>query len=444
MASQIHLNSAQAQQLFGKIQKNWTEKLIRFNSVCAVVNTRRWALLLAKHVGAFEVVDASEEYGISILSEQMRKLFRPSLASFSDVLISTQPANITGGNDYLYCFNKSNNAAKRISNISNEYLTHLSGLTFIGRFWCHIPHFIEDLLALLSVAYQSKIAKSHNDLEFHFILPEISMRNCIMGKNPYFRNTLAISKILLEQWTHGRMQFLFKEDILDVFLLSPINSSMNTKNRLVCFDQIVYNVRHVPRLGHDVLWVYNIKVISMLRKTVHSHIPFVWRLRFQQRFPVTLLQRKQTRRIINIESLATAIRDFFGVNTRMVSFEDTSFWYQVMIMKTTRVFIAAHGAGLTNVIYMRQGSAVIEISNFGCCGEPYFGTLAELSGLLYWNWRPLVASKIITKLDRNYMSYSYISPDNCTRWRRNADIVISEHDILELVKKALLKTEHLE
>jgi hypothetical protein len=115
-----------------------------------------------------------------------------------------------------------------------------------------------------------------------------------------------------------------------------------------------------------------------------------------------------------------------------------------MVMKTTRVLVAAHGAGLTNVIFMRPGSAVIEISNFGCYGEPYFGALSQLSGLLYWNWRPLVADKLITKLDQKYSSGSYISTHNCTRWRRNADVLVSEHDILELVRKALMKTEHLD
>lgn len=115
-----------------------------------------------------------------------------------------------------------------------------------------------------------------------------------------------------------------------------------------------------------------------------------------------------------------------------------------MVMKTTRVFVAAHGAGLTNVIYMRQGSAVIEVSNFGCYGEPYFGSLAELSGLSYWNWKPLVPSKIIKKLDRKYVLGSYVSAGNCTRWRRNADTIVAEHDILEFVRKALLKTEHLD
>jgi len=330
VSSEVRLNSVQHSQLFGEKPKNWTEKLVRFNSVCALLNERRWALIVAEHVGGtFELITASENYDINVSSNDRRNIFRPTVAVFQNKIYANKQKYIVGGHKSYVYLRQSENTPWRISNISLKDCKHFSGATFIGRFWCHIPHFMEDILAMLSVAYQAKADKSKQALEFHFILPEISIESCIMSRNSYFRCIIHIIKILFDEWRLPRVHLLFKEDVEEKFLFAPRKHPTTTTNRLICFDQILYNVRNVPRLGHNVLWVYNTDVISMLRKTTYNLIPFAWRMKYQQKFSVTLLQRKRTRRIINIESLANAITDFFGVKTRIVYFENTSFWYQV-------------------------------------------------------------------------------------------------------------------
>eukprot|EP00871_Galdieria_phlegrea_P001793 jgi/Galph1/2614/GphlegSOOS_G1290.1 len=336
-------------------KRNWTEKLIHWQT--------------AHSNNCYEIVGATEHYSFD----------------------SSQGGHIGFRPDYKHF--------RSFKKHSVSVLTSSKG----RRFWCHIPHFMEDLLAFLSFAFRQNDLERDERSKLLLFLPEISFMSCIMD------------------WSGQSVKVLFKEDIKQIFSSKGDKSTnRNMVKHFICLNQIVYNLRDVPRPGHDVLWVYDASIILELRKkteiTTHS-----------QYAVVVLIHRK-----------------FFGVRTRIIWLEDASFWKQIMIMKTTRILIAAHGAALTNIVYMKPGSAVIEISNFGCSGEPYYGSLAELSNLNYWNWHPRVASKMIRRLDQKYSYGHIISDEDCTRWRRNSDIWVSEHDVLELVRIALMKTDNVE
>lgn len=76
---------------------------------------------------------------------------------------------------------------------------------------------------------------------------------------------------------------------------------------------------------------------------------------------------QNSRQILNVDALlqfllSTGVVDQLWLQSHVIAFdEDTSFRDQVQIMKATDIFIAPHGAGLTNALFMQAHSAIIEV-----------------------------------------------------------------------------------
>ena len=71
-----------------------------------------------------------------------------------------------------------------------------------------------------------------------------------------------------------------------------------------------------------------------------------------------------------------------------ICFEDLSFSEQVTLMSETKLIIASHGAGLTNINFLQANSAVIELSpkldDFNKFRFPFW-RMAELLHLNYYS-----------------------------------------------------------
>ena len=67
----------------------------------------------------------------------------------------------------------------------------------------------------------------------------------------------------------------------------------------------------------------------------------------------------------------------------MVAMEDLSFEEQIRLMGETRVLMAPHGAGLTNMIFCPEGTQVVEIAE-PRYPNPNFYAIAVAMGLDYW------------------------------------------------------------
>ncbi|PXF40475.1 EGF domain-specific O-linked N-acetylglucosamine transferase [Gracilariopsis chorda] len=102
---------------------------------------------------------------------------------------------------------------------------------------------------------------------------------------------------------------------------------------------------------------------------------------------VTVLTREGHRALLEVDKLENKIKSRFmdhGLETevKIVDFRDTSFDEQVKIMQETNVLIASHGAGNTNLVFMRPGGAVIEIFPFSYKAGPFDG-FAKIFGMEY-------------------------------------------------------------
>jgi len=91
--------------------------------------------------------------------------------------------------------------------------------------------------------------------------------------------------------------------------------------------------------------------------------------------------RAAKRRIVNEDAIATILANF-GFQTILA--EELSFAEQVQISSRARYIVSNHGAGLTNILFMRDGGSVLELRHQSDCINNCYFTLASALDLNYF------------------------------------------------------------
>ncbi|KAL2759993.1 glycosyltransferase family 61 protein, partial [Sodiomyces alcalophilus JCM 7366] len=132
---------------------------------------------------------------------------------------------------------------------------------------------------------------------------------------------------------------------------------------------------------------------------------------------VTLIDRRQTRRLRNQASLLAALeKRGLHVRVQAVDFAALSFPDQVRLARETDVLVGVHGAGLTHILFMRRGAgAVVEIQPDGLDQKGY-RNVANLLDLGYFRTHGEGR-----EMDRGVEGQGY---DNAT----NASMVLKKRD----------------
>lgn len=112
------------------------------------------------------------------------------------------------------------------------------------------------------------------------------------------------------------------------------------------------------------------------------------------------------RRIINEDEMAPILRKF-GFKT--VRTEELSFEQQVRICSRARYIVSNHGAGLTNMLFMREGGNILELRHQSDRINNCFFTLASA-------------------LDLNYF-YQNCAPRNATADPHEADLAVDPEEL---------------
>jgi hypothetical protein len=71
----------------------------------------------------------------------------------------------------------------------------------------------------------------------------------------------------------------------------------------------------------------------------------------------------------------------------VVNFEKKSFHQQAKIMRSSDIFINVHGAAMTNIVFLKPCSIVIEIFPWSYHSPEYYSGLAKRAGLIYYEWQ---------------------------------------------------------
>ena len=91
--------------------------------------------------------------------------------------------------------------------------------------------------------------------------------------------------------------------------------------------------------------------------------------------------RAPKRRLTNEPEVARAAEEF---GFRVVYFEEHPFREQVRLTASARHLVSNHGAGLTNILFMREGGSVLELRREGERERNWFYNLASAAGLRYY------------------------------------------------------------
>jgi hypothetical protein len=119
--------------------------------------------------------------------------------------------------------------------------------------------------------------------------------------------------------------------------------------------------------------------------------------------------RKKARRLLNADDLAAGLRKWWRAEklqeggsasaagelqepaVEVVHFEELSLREVAVLLDTTALLAAPHGATLVNMLYMRPGAAVLEMIPYRCQRlKPYYSSLAERLALQYFSYQVCV------------------------------------------------------
>ena len=132
----------------------------------------------------------------------------------------------------------------------------------------------------------------------------------------------------------------------------------------------------------DMLLPFNSRMeVNMFRKAAYSRYPGS-----HNEHLLTILQRKtKCRLIMNLTDVEKVARSF-SRKVQVVSFESTSFAYQVNTMRNTDILISIHGAALVNIIFMQPKSVLMEFIH-PSMKAPFYKLLSVYASLRYIEFR---------------------------------------------------------
>ena len=217
-------------------------------------------------------------------------------------------------------------------------------------------------------------------------------------------------------------------------------------NNEVCVEKLVTRNekwRWFP--GHRVAWAF--------RRVVHEYfeLEIPQKIFGKQSLQVSILKRLEDRNF-NEDLTATFLREKFGkvADFRVVIFDNKSvsgrslssevaltYKEQLQLLASSDIFIAAHGAALTNVVAMRRGSCVVELfpNNFRYY---MFEELSRLLGIHYYSHEAVSPPKSCKDCPGRSGTPSLTEPvafhgiKSC----KKCNIIISEQDWYFLFKDA--------
>lgn len=97
---------------------------------------------------------------------------------------------------------------------------------------------------------------------------------------------------------------------------------------------------------------------------------------------IGILNRKENRAILNVESIRQAVKQRFPHSTvEVVYFEEKTFKEQSDFMSKTDILISPHGAQLTGIAFMPNCSQLIELFPDGYLVPSFFGSLARAANI---------------------------------------------------------------
>lgn len=166
--------------------------------------------------------------------------------------------------------------------------------------------------------------------------------------------------------------------------------------------------------------------VDLIRTEVYKHFNETFLHHSISDPVITYYNRTYRRSIINGAEIVSELMKEF-LNVIPVSFDHSSFNDQVKCMIMTNVFISIHGAQMSNILFLKPSSGVIEVFNPNFT-MPCYENMANMARLHYVAIRnSIIANNTIDE----YAWHPYV----------NADVYVNVKDIRSMVLKLVEKLQ---
>ena len=238
----------------------------------------------------------------------------------------------------------------------------LNGGDWVGHYYHYLfgylmpivlyPHRKNDHTCVLSVGHLDHITREVFGDDIHIVQVETPIQSRIIGARKRLSSTLRfvpfrkpVRKLLLG----GFLIKLLKEyDLKDVLILDAYDNPLRHQaDRLTRFRSVVLD-RLASKLDQLSTLQYRQDVVVIERGEPG-----------EQFVAIGQTAGKQRRSIPNINSLCQRLRKSCSVGKHCL--EDMEFAAQIALFSRAKVVVAQHGAALSNIVWMRPSSLVLEV-----------------------------------------------------------------------------------
>lgn len=261
----------------------------------------------------------------------------------------------------------------------------------------HMPHFVSDIFFHL-VACEAFLGSGRNFLRGTTFVPQSTSGSNTQLAHQFqsFKPTLLLQEELWKRpsgdWVLELAQFFRHPSVGFTFIPTAgrktIKSLMRGKKTVIkAFHSVVMSNLN----AHEPYGLFGANGTNVVLRMNGINKEPAWRMEGMRKTPcvvnVVVLTRKGPRALLHLNELRKEIEDLgkkvqLKTNIRVVDFSEVPFKEQVAIMQNTNVLIATHGAGNSNLIFMRPSAAVIEVFPFAYKAGP-FDRFASIFGLQY-------------------------------------------------------------
>jgi capsular polysaccharide biosynthesis protein len=195
--------------------------------------------------------------------------------------------------------------------------------------------------------------------------------------NYYHWVTQALPRLLLAQKIQKDFVLLLPADHCSEFHLSSLAQLGVSSFETLAMNGHYYTINNLLFPSHDIqIGDYNDDLIRelavKLRPVTHEGVS------------VNLFVRRKARDKRVILNEEEAVKVFLDCGFKVVELEDVSFEEQVALCAKATILAGVHGSGLANMIFMKEGSKVLELTGKLNGEQYYFYTLSNAMGHDYF------------------------------------------------------------
>lgn len=207
------------------------------------------------------------------------------------------------------------------------------------------------------------------------------------GNNPFHFAQSAMFAFHESLWVNDYKQYstaiIFRQRPLPGSWVDGLTEQLFGKMKVIYSDELATPLcgKKVYVPGTTVGMLQGPYEAHLFRSRVYSNLGIKPKILNRAHLRVTILERVK-RRVTNVDEI-TQILEERRLSYRSVQLDLLSFKEQVTLMSETDLLIAAHGADLTNVMFMQQESAVLELFPSEVWYYELYGKIARNSGLFY-------------------------------------------------------------